>query len=263
MSEKISHSEIDGIPLAWQKTGTGKPLVILHGWGSSSKVMFPLAEKISDIRTCYLIDLPGFGQSPETPTAFSLDDYANLVKGFIAEQNLDTPDMLVHSFGGRVVLKMCADKSSPPLGKILITGGAGMKPKRSATFYFKKYLAKLLKSPFYLLGGNLREKGLEKLRNTSLWKKLGSSDYRQLSGVMRETFVKTVSEHLENLLPLIDHEILLLWGENDNATPLYQAKTMETGLKNSALVTIEHAGHYAFLDQPGRFIAITKAFLEG
>jgi len=263
MSEKIYHSEIEGVPFAWQKTGQGKPLVILHGWGSSSQAMLPLANKLADIRTCYLIDFPGFGQSPEPPAAFSVDDYANIVKEFIVEMNLNTPDLLVHSFGARVALKLCADPSSPELAKILITGGAGMKPKRSAKFYFKKYLAKLLKSPFYLAGGNLREKGLRKLRSTSLWKKLGSSDYRQLSGVMRETFVKTVSEHLDDLLPAIDHEILLLWGENDDATPLYQAKIMEGGLKNSALVTIKNAGHYAFLDQQERFIAIARAFYTG
>jgi pimeloyl-ACP methyl ester carboxylesterase len=79
---------------------------------------------------------------------------------------------------------------------------------------------------------------------------------------MRETFVKTVTNHLECELPTIEHETLLLWGRNDEATPVYQAERIEAGIKNSALVVIEDAGHYAFLDKPKQFIAIAKAFFE-
>src|SRR5699024_1561557 len=116
------------------------------------------------------------------------------------------------------------------IGKVLITGGAGMKPKRSASYYVKKYTAKTLKAPFLILPPNLRERALQKLRQTSLWKSLGSSDYSKLSGVMRQTFVKTVSEYLEPCLPEIPHDVLLRWGRDDQATPLYQAKRMEKGI---------------------------------
>lgn len=78
---------------------------------------------------------------------------------------------------------------------------------------------------------------------------------------MRETFVKTVSEHLEDCLPDISQEVLLLWGKEDEATPWYQAERMEKGLANGALVGIEQAGHHAFLDQPDRFQRIVHAFL--
>src|SRR5690606_31612268 len=116
--------------------------------------------------------------------------------------------------------------------------------RRPPKFYFKKYLAKALKAPFIILPGKLGSKGMDWLRNTGLWKSLGSADYRNLNGVMRETFVKTVSEYLEPTLPLINHEVLLLWGANDDATPLYQAKVMERGIKNAGLAVIDNAGHY-------------------
>jgi pimeloyl-ACP methyl ester carboxylesterase len=111
-----------------------------------------------------------------------------------------------------------------------------------------------------LLPGAGREKALARLRQTKIWKSLGSGDYAKLSGVMRETFVKTVTEHLESCLPKIPHEVLLLWGTDDDATPLYQGKRMEKGLKNGVLVEIKNAGHYAFLDRPAHFTRIAKAF---
>ena len=252
--------------IAAYRSGSGRPLIVLHGWGSEAKVMMPLAEKLSAIRECHLLDFPGFGNSDEPKNGWELTDFSGMVKTYIRDQFADdqTVDLLVHSYGCRVTLLLCTDPEiSGRIGKVLVTGGAGLKPKRSLQFYLKKYTGKLLKLPFIFLPGSLRERGLNRLRQTSLWKMLGSSDYRKLSGPMRETFVKTVTHHLDDKLKEIDHEILLLWGENDDATPLDQARRLEKGLKNSALVKIDNAGHYAFLDQPARFTAIAKAFFEG
>lgn len=254
----------EGSKTWWEKTGTGKPLLILHGWGSSSAVMKPLADSLSSIRSCYLVDLPGFGQSPEPPEAWSVGRYSDLIEEFIKKTiEDDSLDLLVHSFGGRIALKLLTrPETASKIDKVIFTGAAGLKPKRSPSFYFRKYSAKLLKFPFQLLPGKLREKGLNRLRSTPLWKKLGSSDYRQLSGIMRETFVKSVSEFLDPLLPQIEHEILLIWGENDTATPVEQAERFDKGLRNSALIILDGAGHYAFLDKPGQFSAISKAYLN-
>lgn len=252
-----------GLRLAYYKIGSGKPLLLLHGWGVNSEVMLPLAKQLSSLHTCYLIDLPGFGQSPPPRAAWNISDYADMLEEFINMHTDHPTDLLVHSFGGRIVLKLCARPSARNrVHKVLITGGAGMKPRRNFVFYFKKCLAKTLKAPFQILSSNQKEKALKRLRKTKLWNWLGSDDYKKLSGAMRETFVKSVTEYLEPCLPKIPHETLLLWGRNDKATPLYQAERMEKGIKNAALVVIENAGHYAFLDRPARFTAIAKAFLD-
>lgn len=254
----------NGIPIAFKKLGAGKPLLILHGWGSSGQVMMPLAQQMAKLRTCYVLDLPGFGDSSAPDRPWNVDDYTDLIEQFIEDQELGTADLLVHSFGGRIALKLCTrQKAQPLIGKVLITGGAGMKPRRSPSYYFKKYTAKTLKAPFLILPSPLQEKALNWLRNTPIWKSLGSSDYSKLSGVMRETFVRTVTEYLEPCLPKIPHEVLLLWGRDDKAAPLYQAERMERGIENAALVVIDHAGHYAFLDRPSHFVSIAKAFFQG
>src|SRR5699024_5388800 len=131
------------------------------------------------------------------------------------------------------------------------------------SYYLKKYAAKTLKAPFFLLPANYLDRALQRLRQTAVWKSLGSSGYSKLSGVMRKTFVKAVSEYLEPCLPNIPHEVLLLWGKNDEATPIYQAKRMEKGMANAALVVIDHAGHYAFLDRPAHFSSIATALFNG
>lgn len=249
--------------VSYQTSGRGRPLITLHGWGSSSRVMAPAVANLSDIRTIYLMDLPGFGDSPEPGEPWDINDYADLVESFILSLNVEKIDLLAHSFGGRITLRLLSRPDiSTRIDKVLISGGAGMKPKRKFSFYLKKSLAKILKTPFLVLPGVAREKALSWLRKTAVWKRLGSSDYQELSGVMRSTFVKTVTDHLDHLLPDIQHEILLIWGENDTATPPYQGRRMEAGLKNSALVVINDAGHYAFLDKPKQFSAIAGAYFR-
>ena len=265
MDVKTKRYTYNELPVAHYMVGDGKPLIILHGWGSSSQVMMPLAKKLSELRTCVLIDLPGFGETPEPQEPWAVGDYADLVETFISEKYPESPvDFLVHSFGGRILLKILSRPDRRiQIEKMIITGGAGLKPKRSFSYHMKRLTAKLLKMPVRLVIPSKREAVMKKLRNTSLWKSLGSSDYQNLSGVMRETFVKSVTEFFDDKLHGIDDELLLLWGKDDAATPADQAHRMEKGLINSALVEIEDAGHYAFLDQPSKFTAIARAYLDG
>ena len=245
-------------------TGEGTPLVVLHGWGANGKLMLPLCEALGSIRKCIIPDLPGFGKSEEPAKSWSVDDYGDCVLALINELGCKTVDILAHSLGGRITLKLCArPEILQRIDKVLITGGAGMKPRRSAKFYVRKYTARVLKMPFQILPEPMRSRQLDKLRSTSLWKSLGSSDYQQLNGVMRETFVKVVTEYLEPCLPKISNEILLVWGKNDETTPLYQAERIKNDLQSSALVTIDSAGHYAFLDQPYQFKSIAEAYYKG
>ena len=79
---------------------------------------------------------------------------------------------------------------------------------------------------------------------------------------MRETFVRSVSEYLEYTLPKITHDVLLIWGEQDEATPVYQGKRIEQGISGAALVIMDGCGHYAFLDKPKQFVAIAEAYLK-
>ncbi len=245
------------------RAGKGPAILFLHGWGCNAETMIHTAKSLSQANTCYLIDLPGFGQTDIPDSAWQIADYATFVHAIVTELELETYHILAHSFGGRITFKLLSNPDySNRIHKVLITGGAGMKPKRKPSFYFKKYTVKILKAPFLLLPGSLRERGLEWLRQTAIWKKLGSSDFRQLDGVMRQIFINTVTEFQESELPYISHEVFLLWGKNDDSTPVYQGERMEKLLPNSSLVLLENAGHYAFLDQPAQFNAIAKAYLQ-
>ena len=91
---------------------------------------------------------------------------------------------------------------------------------------------------------------------------MGSSDYAAASPTMRKVFVRVVNEDLAPLLPQIPEETLLIWGENDTATPLSDGMQMEREIPNAGLAKIARAGHYAWLDQPYVFASILKSYLK-
>ena len=95
----------------------------------------------------------------------------------------------------------------------------------------------------------------------AMQKKYGSADYNALDDEMKKTFVKVISQDLRPLLPDIKASTLLVWGENDTATPLWMGKTMEKEIPDAGLVIFENDDHFAYLRQWPRFTAVIRAFL--
>ena len=187
----------------------------------------------------------GFGKSPKLKSAYSLGDYVKSVYDFISECKIDSYDLLAHSFGGRIAIRLASIDSR--LDKIILTGSAGLKPRRSLSYYIRVYAYKLLK----------------KFLPEKLLKNFGSSEYKSLGGVMRQSYIKIVNTHQDGELDAIKNKTLIIFGKEDKSTPLYMAKKLNQKIKNSKLIIIEGAGHFAFIDKPQLFNVYLKEFLLG
>lgn len=231
------------------KGNKGKDVILLHGWGQNTIMMDYIASFLCNHFKVYNIDLPGFGKSDEPKEAMSIEDYVSFLNEFVKENNIENPIIIGHSFGCRIAL-LYAYKY--PVHKMVLTGAAGVKPKRTIEWYFKVYtykLGKIILKPF---------KGLSK----NLQKNAGSEDYRNASEVMKGTLVKTVNFDITPYLKDIKPETLLVFGEKDDATPLYQGKIMEKQMPNATLVIFEGDDHYAYFHQGDRFNRVLEAFLK-
>ena len=108
-----------------------------------------------------------------------------------------------------------------------------------------------------VLGEEKAEKRIDAMRARA-----GSSDYAGASRMMRAILSKVVNEDLTDRLALIKVPTLLVWGENDTATPLRDAKLMNRLIPDSGLVSFPGCGHYSFLDNPVQFRAVLQSFLN-
>ena len=141
---------------------------------------------------------------------------------------------------------------------VVLIDAAGIKPRRSLKYYYKVYTFKAAKRLSYLLLGREKaEKRIERIRASR-----GSSDYANASPRMRAIMSKVVNHDLTACLPKITAPALLIWGENDTATPLADAKKMERLIPDAGLVSFPGCGHYSFLDNPAQFAAVLHSFLQ-
>ena len=93
-------------------------------------------------------------------------------------------------------------------------------------------------------------------------KHYGSADYNAAPEVLRKTLVSLVNTDLRDILPNISCPTLLIWGENDTATPLSDAKIIESLISDSGLCVIKGAGHFAFIERPFEVEAILNSFIK-
>jgi pimeloyl-ACP methyl ester carboxylesterase len=91
--------------------------------------------------------------------------------------------------------------------------------------------------------------------------RVASRDYLEASETMRGTFRAVIATDLTERLPRIRASTLLLWGGQDEDTPLWMAKRMEELIPDAGLVVLEGAGHYSYADAPGQFGAVARQFL--
>lgn len=248
---------IDGLNIEYTESGKGVPVLLLHGWGSSFDVYKGIISNLESRCRVVALNFPGCGKSDTMKTPWTLDDYCDFVLKFMAAVGLKNPIMFGHSHGGRVTLKMVAEGMvNPP--KIVLLDSAGLIPKKSLKQKFKAKSFKAIKTVLTLpVVKNYSGSLLDKAR-----KHYGSADYNAAPEVLRKTMVSIVNTDLRDIIHKISCPTLLIWGENDTATPLSDAKIIESLIPDSGLCVIKGAGHYSFCEQPYQTNAILNSFIK-
>lgn len=247
--------KLHGVDLQYTVEGEGRNVILLHGWGCNHTTMQPIEAALVPGFKVYNIDFPGFGGSSVPPAVWGVEEYTRLVETFVQTLNIADPILIGHSFGGRVSILYASRNAAR---KVILVDAAGVKPKRPLKYYLKVYSFKLSKRLLpYILGKERAARRIEEKR-----RKAGSTDYNNLTGTMRDILVKVVNEDLRAVMPRIACPTLLIWGKNDTATPLRDARIMEKLIPDAGLVTFDNAGHFSFLDCPYLFRSVLQNFLN-
>lgn len=246
--------DIDGIKLHYEKSGSGNPLILMHGWGCNHNTVASIANVASRTHCVYNVDFPGFGESTEPQEVWGVDKYTSLIERACQIWGVDNPVLIGHSFGGRVAILFATRNK---VDKLILVDSAGIKPKRTLRYYMKVYSFKISKRFLTMVLGHERaQRHIEAQRARS-----ASADYLAASPVMRRILSRVVNEDLTSCLSGISAPTLLIWGENDTATPIADARKMERLIPDAGLVSFPGCGHYSFLDNPAQFSAVLCSFL--
>lgn len=236
---------INNVNVNYIQYGEGKDVLLLHGWGQNIQMMRPIGDNLCSNHRITIIDFPGFGESDEPSTPWTIDDYSLLIENLVKALNIRKPIVMGHSFGGRVAIRFSANN---PIEKLVLFGSPCIRENKKLPLS-TRILKKIKTLP-----------GMDKL-GEEMKKYIGSRDYKAASPIMRQTLVNVINEDLSSYARKIEEPTLLIWGEVDTEAPVDDARELEKIMIDAALIILPGT-HYAYLENLGQVINILNSFLK-
>jgi pimeloyl-ACP methyl ester carboxylesterase len=229
----------------------------LHGWGGNENSFLPIVKYFSRFYNCLSPSMPCFqkGGPDKHPTRpWTLDDYAEYTENILRDSGIKRCHIVCHSFGARVAVLLI--KRNPKLvDKLVVCGGAGLKARFNLQVWLK---IKIYKIKRRLLNSVRRLFGRPPLGRIAG----GSADYRSLTENGKKTFINIIRRDLAGEINTVQTPTLLIYGRHDRATPPYMGRRWAKLCKTAKLKIYDTAGHFAYLDEPAKFIKDTAKFIQ-
>jgi pimeloyl-ACP methyl ester carboxylesterase len=102
----LEHVRVDDLNIAYRERGSGPPVLLLHGWPTSSFLWRNVMEPIAERNRAIAVDLPGFGASAKpTGVRYGFDLYERTLDGLLEGLELDQVGIAGHDLGGPIGLR--------------------------------------------------------------------------------------------------------------------------------------------------------------
>ena len=111
-----------GLNINYTERGEGDLVVLLHGWGSNITLFEQAIAILERKYKVVAMDMPGFGESEEPKEPWCVDDYVDFLLEFLEDYKPDKVTLLGHSFGGRVIIKLCSRELPFEVEKVILVG---------------------------------------------------------------------------------------------------------------------------------------------
>ena len=249
-----------GLDVAYDRAGSGPPLVLVHGAAGDAREWRPQIADLSGDFTVIAWDEPGAGRSSDVPADFGLAGYAAALAGLV--ETLGAPAHVCGlSWGGTVTLELY--RRRPELVATLVladtyAGWKGSLPEHELRARVAG-IERMLTAPaetFHLtfpglFAGEPPHDVIELLDAVA-------ADVRPES--VRVAVSAIAEADLRDVLPGIAVPTLLVWGELDARSPMSVAREFARAIPHAELVVIPGAGHMSNLERPDQFNAAVRAF---
>jgi pimeloyl-ACP methyl ester carboxylesterase len=219
---RVLRAEIDGLSIAYDRTGSGPALVVLHGFLFDSRAWRPQLEGLSNDFMVIAWDAPGAGQSHDPPETFELADWADCLGGLLDVAGVESAHILGLSWGGILAQELYRRRPQRVQSLVLADTYAGWGGSLSESIVEERLAACLRDSS--LPAGELVPKYLPGMHIDSAARKIRD----ELASIMsafhpvgfRLMALSSARSDTRDLLPEIRVPTLLIWGEKDARSSL-------------------------------------------
>jgi pimeloyl-ACP methyl ester carboxylesterase len=262
-SEYSRFADIDGLRIHYQEKGVGTPLVLIHGYTSSTYSWKDVFEPLSKKFRVIAVDLKGFGFSGKPDGDYSRRAQALLVTHLLDYLKIEKAWLCGNSMGGAVALNVAFRNPQRVAGLILIDS-AGVKVPGSGSLapaYLTLPVIGRILIALSLTSDKLVREGLEKSFNdrSQVTDERVAYYYRFLKtrgGQLAALRARTQADDfpIEQDLSKINAPALIIWGAQDALIPLEAGIKMNKLIKDSKLHIFDSCGHLPQEEMPARTV---------
>ncbi|HVH65423.1 MAG TPA: alpha/beta fold hydrolase [Candidatus Acidoferrum sp.] len=277
---------VDGVTVHYVCGGTGSPLVLVHGLGSSAAVEFYFnLEPLAANHRVLAIDLPGFGSSDKPILEYTIELFVRAVRDLMTSEKVERAAVMGVSMGGRVALGLALEAPQlverlilvDALGvgaprrvlayRILLTRGLGELTLSSTARALRRMKPATIRRfwGWYLRRPGSMDAILSDQRIADHGALLSRPEYRAayLSALRSIARMRDLRDGIvvHNRLQELRMPTLLIWGRHDHIFPAAHAKAALEKLPNGRAEIFDDSGHTPQMEEPERFNRLVLDFL--
>ncbi|MGI8537429.1 MAG: alpha/beta fold hydrolase [Mycobacteriales bacterium] len=248
------------------RRGTGKPLLMVHGLGSSLHNWDRIVPGLSAERELILIDLPGFGQTPPLPGEVTIATLTDALQESMQAHGLGTVDIVGSSMGARMVVELARRGHA---GTTIALDPGGFWNDRQAMVFGASIkasvaLVRTIQPLLPALTGNpVGRTALLAQFSAAPWKLPAALVLTELRGFdaspsLDEALRSLVKGPRQQGAPAgsLNGRLVLVWGKQDKVTLPSQARTAMRLFPDATLQLIDKCGHFPHWDQPEQTVRL-------
>src|SRR5271154_6945445 len=253
---------IDGAKIHYQRAGSGRPLLLLHGLVGSAKNWRQNISFLSRHSTVYAVDLFNMGESDRVPGLDAgLEATADRLAAYMDAVGLHEADIAAHSHGGSVAM-MLAARHPERVGRLILFAPA------NPFCDLGHQLIRFYQTPFGIWLARRIPSLPRMLKATALSRMYGDPSrvsVDALDGYTQGLHIPGTVDHVLQIVQrwsvdmgllrsalsgLVEKPTLLIWGDRDRAVGLNSARELQRTLPQSSLIVLPGVGHIAFEEMP-------------
>ena len=257
-----------GVSLHYQETGSGRPVVFLHGWAMSGRV-WRFQQALDDSCRLIFLDQRGHGQS--APAAgYTVEDYAKDLASFIDKLGLENAVLVGWSMGVQVAVQAFPALRDRLAALVLVGGTARFTmaddyPHGKPPLEVKGLGLRLRRDHQKTMGdffkGMFAEQEIDKAQYQRIIHEIVMGGHSPDREAARESLNILSTVDQRDRLPQVDRPVLLVHGEFDTICPASASEYMAGRLPMATLEIFHGCGHAPFMTRPEQFNELLRSFL--
>jgi pimeloyl-ACP methyl ester carboxylesterase len=264
---------VDGMRIRYLEAGdtqSERPAILMiHGWAGSAEDFRPLFDLLPPTVRAIAVDLPGCGQSDKPDAVYDLPYFVTFLKAFCDTLGLERIMLVGHSMGGQFAVHFTT-RWPGIVQRLVLIAPYGLKGEEGIWLGLAGW------GGFVDLGFRLNNKLFIEwaLRANVLYQAapaivhaavestarsiLGPESSRAIARITRNVIGH---DSVEGLLPAVEQETLIIWGDHDKVLAPSWATTFLTQIPRARLVMVKDSGHMPMIEHPEETAGLIAGFL--